>query len=307
MDDCIETLTELGKDSLKLNHVVVQPFGGRVMGLYPREGVNALWTHPALDTITSARALLTGGGWINLGGDRTWVSPEFDLFVSDASRPWETYRVPAGIDPADYHVVSRSANAVELETVAVVDFLRSGYRSKMSLRKRIEELATPGFTLPEGVSAAGYELTCTLSAADPLPPPVRPAVWNLLQVPGGGEIIVPVKGPAAPIAFFGKQRWRQDGQHLIASVPVTPEGYKFGVMADHCRGLMLYLNETAPQPFLIFRRFNVGSQDQYFDTPFNDPQKKALSSRSMWTTALSAVSENWNIILRRSYPASVPR
>jgi hypothetical protein len=276
MEDYITTLTALGKPPLWLDKVCVLPFSGRVMGLYPQEGLNALWVSDALGSATSAQALLTGGGWTNLGGDRTWVSPEFDLFVSDASRPWETYKVPAGLDPAAYRVVSHCADTVELETAMSLDFYRSGGKGEMSLRKRITELDAPGFSLPAGVSAAGYELTCTLSATGALPPSARPAIWNLLQVPGGGDIVIPVKDSAAPVAFFGHQQWRQDGQRIVASVPVAPDGYKFGVLAGHCRGLMLYLNLTAPQPFVILRRFSVGSQDQYFDVPFTDPQRKGF-------------------------------
>ena len=276
MNNYIETLKELGKPALWLNKVCVLPFGGRVLGLYPQKGLNALWVNSALGSAASARALLTGGGWTNLGGDRTWVSPEIELFIPDLSRPMETYKVPAGLDPADYRVVSQGANAVELETAVAVDFYRSGYRAELSLRKRITELDAPGFALPPGVSAAGYELTTTLSAAGALPTAIRPALWNLLQVPGGGEIVVPLKGPAAPVAFFGQQQCRQEGNRLHASVPVAPEGYKFGVLADSCQGLMLYLNLDAAQPFLILRRFSVGEQSQYFDVPFNAPQLRGV-------------------------------
>jgi len=276
MKNYVATLEELGKPSQRLGKVYVQPFGGRVMGLYPQEGLNALWVNPALDTVVSSRAMLTGGGWANLGGDRSWISPEFDLFVSDASSPWETYKVPAELDPADYRVVSQCADTVELETGVNVDFYRSGGKGELSLRKRVTELNDPGVTLPADVFAAGYELTCSLSVTGTLPLSARPAIWNLLQVPGGGEIIVPVKGASAPVAFFGKQRWRQDGQRLVASVPAAPDSYKFGVLADDCRGLMLYLNRAAPQPFMILRRFSVGSQEQYFDVPFTDPQRTGI-------------------------------
>jgi len=279
MKTTFETLTSLGKDPLRLDKTLVLPFGGRIMGLYPQPGLNALWVNPALGAAASAHALLTGGGWTNLGGDRTWISPEFDLFVSDASRPGETYKVPAGFDPGHYRVVSQSANAVELETAAVVDFYRSGCKGRLSLRKRITELAAFDFTLPAGVSAAGYELVSTLSAdrtLPALPASARPALWNLLQVAGGGEIVIPFKGAASPVAYFGKQQGRQDGQRLVASVPAARESYKFGMMADQCRGLMLYLNLAAPQPFVIVRRFSVGSTEQYFDAPFTEQQRRGV-------------------------------
>ena len=276
MGNYCETLTALGKPPLCLGKTCVLPFSGRVMGLYPLEGLNVLWTHPALGSVTSARTLLTGGGWTNLGGDRTWLSPETELFIADISRPTESYRVPSGLDPADYRVLRHNNNTVELETAVAVDFYRSGCRAELSLRKRVTELAAPGFPLPAGVTSAGYELTCTLSAAGSLPTSLRPAIWNLLQVPGGGEIVVPVKGSEGPVSFFGRQQCRHADGRLYASVPVATEGYKFGVKADHCRGLMLYLDLAAPQPFMIVRRFHVGAQKDYFDVPYTDPRQTGV-------------------------------
>ena len=274
MENYFETLTELGKAPLRLDKVCVLPFSGRVMGLYPREDMNVFWTNPALGSAATARTLVNGGGWTNLGGDRTWVSPEIELFISDLSRPTETYKVPRGLDPADYRVASHRANTVELETAVAVDFYRSGCRVELSLHKRVTELGVPDFPLPAGVSAAGYELACTLSAAGPLPSAVRPAVWNLLQVPGGGEIVIPLKSPGAPDSFFGRQQVRQAGDRLYASVPVASDSYKFGVQAVQCRGLMLYLSLAAPQPFMIARRFNVGAQSDYFDVPYGNLQQQ---------------------------------
>ena len=276
MQNHIATLTNLGKPPVRLNKVCVLPFGGRIMGLYPQPGLNALWVNPALDSLSAAHALITGGGWTNLGGDRTWISPEFDLFVSDASRPGETYKVPAGFDPGNYRVVSQCADAVELETAVIADFYRSGCKGKMALRKRIRELDAPGFTLPEGVSAAGYELTCTLTVDRTLPASLRPALWNLLQVPGGGEIVIPLKGSSAPVAYFGNPQERRDGHCLVASVPAAQGSYKFGVMADSCRGVMLYRHLDASQPFVILRRFGVGSPERYFDAPFTEQQRRGV-------------------------------
>jgi hypothetical protein len=41
---------------------------------------NFYWVNPALSTLASARELFAGAGWQNTGGDRTWLSPEIDLF-----------------------------------------------------------------------------------------------------------------------------------------------------------------------------------------------------------------------------------
>lgn len=275
MKTFLDTLSTLGLERLRLGKTVVLPFGGRVIGLCPQPELNVLWTHPALGSAASARALLVSG-WVNLGGDRTWISPEHELFVADASRPGETYRVPPELDPGSYGVVSQSATAVELKTSVSVNFYRSGCRGRLSISKRVTELAAPEFALPEGVSAAGYELACTLSVDGDLSAAVRPALWNLLQVPGGGEIVIPAQGSATPVDYFGKQQWRKCGLRLAASVPAVSESYKFGVRAGHCKGLMVFLHLNAPQPFVILRRFSVASPEQYFDAPFNDPRQRGV-------------------------------
>lgn len=275
MKTFLDTLSTLGLERLRLGKTVVLPFGGRVIGLCPQPDLNVLWTHPALSSAASAKALLASG-WVNLGGDRTWISPEHELFVADASRPGETYRVPPELDPGSYGVVSQSATAVELKTSVSVNFYRSGCQGRLSISKRVTELAAPEFALPDGVSAAGYELACTLVAEGNLPAAVRPALWNLLQVPGGGDIVIPVKREASPVAYFGNQQWRRDEERLVAPVPAVSDSYKFGVMAGQCRGLMLYFHLASPQPFVVLRRFSVGSQEQYFDAPFTEQQRRGV-------------------------------
>ena len=219
---------------------------------------------------------MTGGKWTNLGGDRTWISPETELFIPDLTRPSESYQVPPGIDPANYQVTYHRENVVELETTMMLNFLRNDCKAGMSLNKRITELETPDFHLPHEISAAGYELKCTLSASGILPSAIRPAIWNLLQVPGGGDIVVPTRRGTVPISFSGKPQYRRDGDLIYASVPVSQGAYKFGVHADDCLGLMIYLNLTTTQPFMIVRRFNVGSPDKYFDVPSNNPQQHGI-------------------------------
>ena len=273
VENYIKTLAELGKSPLLLNKICILPFSGRVMGLYPQEDLNVFWINPALNATASASDLLTSGKWTNLGGDRTWISPEIELFIPDLASPRESYQVPACIDPANYQVLFHHRNMVELETTLMVNFFRSDCKTGLLLNKRITELDIPDFPLPPEVSSAGYELKCTLSALGIFSPAVRPAIWNLLQVPGGGNIVVPVRNQSIPASFFGRQQYRHGGDHICAAIPVLADGYKFGIHAEHCSGLMLYLNLTAPQPFMVVRRFNVGFADEYFDVPFSNSQQ----------------------------------
>ena len=275
MGNYCEILTELGKPPLWLrNKVCVLPFSGRVMGLYPEKGRNVLWTNPALNSLVEARQLLSDDVWTNLGGDRTWISPEIELFIKDMSRPMETYQVPAAVDPGDYQVLRFGDNEVELETAITVDFFRSGGKVNLKLRKRIIVLDKPNmpFKLPAGVTGAGYKVECELSATEPLPGSVHPAIWNLLQVPGGGEIVVPIADGAKPVDFFGKPQYQLQNNNIRAAVPAAL-GYKFGVRPENCTGMMFYLNLSIQQPFIIVRQFEVKPDGGYFDVPYTAPKQ----------------------------------
>ena len=277
MNRIFDSLSTIGHRPLILgNKIHLLPFGGRVLGLYPRDGLNTLWTNPELEAPESAAALLRNPKWTNLGGDRTWLSPEVDLFIADPADPINTYKVPEAFDPGNYQVVAATDRSASLETAITVKFFRSKCTAALRLQKRVDVLDAPDFRLPAGIDAAGYKLECRLSAAV-LPKMIRPAMWHLLQVPGPGKIIVPVKRAIEPTAFFGKQRFQWENGCITAVIPATEWGYKFGIKADDCRGLMLYLNLTAATPFLVLRRFEVGNQDDYFDAPLSAMEKRGFA------------------------------
>ncbi len=279
MEKYLDTMAEIGKPLVRLKNVYVQPFSGRVMGLCPREALNVLWLHPGLDSRSGAEKLVSGEVWTNLGGDRTWLSPELELFITDLARPMETYRPPPAFDPGDYRVLSRTDDAIEMETAVKVRFYRSGSTEEFVLNKRITVLDAPDFPLPSGVAAAGYSLRCRLTAMTELSSGVCPAIWNLLQVPGGGEIVVPRRDRAVPVAFFGRQQYEQDDSVIRASVPVASDAYKFGIRPEYCRGVMLYLQLKAAQPYMIVRLFDVGWPEDYCDVPFTDPSQPACAQQ----------------------------
>ena len=270
MENYCKILAESGSPILKLNKVCILPFGGRVLGLYPEADLNVLWVNPALNESDSAKTLLSGSTWTNLGGDRTWISPEIEFFISDLSRPMESYHVPKRIDPADYQVISFDKDMVELETAMHVNFLRNSCKAMMGLRKRIIELNAPDFPVPGTLSTAGYRQECTLYSSDILPQTAKPAIWNIIQVPEGGDVIIPVKKGYCPSAFFGKQRFKIEADCIYASVPSAVESYKLGIHANYCTGLMIYLNLSAPQAFMVVRWFEAGNTNDYFDVPYAD-------------------------------------
>jgi hypothetical protein len=117
MQNYIDVLSGLKKQPLVLaDKILVLPYGARVLGAFPKEGVNGLWVNPDLDSITTAKAFFESSQWINSGGDRTWLSPEVEIHIEDINNPTETYKVPNSMDPGSYKILSCDGNEAVLET-----------------------------------------------------------------------------------------------------------------------------------------------------------------------------------------------
>lgn len=262
-------LCEAGRSPIDLDgRALVLPFGGRVLGLYPRPEVNAFWVNPALGAADSARELLGDPGWINLGGERTWISPEVDTHIDDPSRALDTYEVPRSVDPAAYAVTEQDAHGVSLETRMRVLFRRTRSRVDLKLTKTVSLLDAPPVELPDGVDWTGYALRVRLEA-DALPDGVRPAPWHLIQVPGGGRIVLPVQPRAQPRVIFGDPDYALENHTITAGVP-TATAFKLSLRAEHCTGRLLYTRFEAPTPTLVVRTHQVSAADRYSEVPYDD-------------------------------------
>ena len=89
------------------SRVLLLPYGARVLGLFaPQGGDNFFWVHPALGEPASARELFAAEGWQNTGGDRTWLSPEIDIFFPDYPL-CQRHAEPTTLDAAPYAVKSQ--------------------------------------------------------------------------------------------------------------------------------------------------------------------------------------------------------
>lgn len=271
MTSLFDTLTASGQEPIILDgRLLVLPHGARVLGLAPDGHTNLTWTNPALSTADSAKALLADTGWGNLGGDRTWISPELDTHIQDPNDWSNGYTVPKRVDPAAYRVISQDDRSVSLESNMLVHFRRSQANVRLTVRKTIELLDTPPLALPSGADCVGYRQTCRLTI-DPTPGcDARPAVWQILQVPGGGSIHVPVRPGARPRAFIGDPVYELDGSRLRCDVR-TAASFKFSLVADDCCGKMLYQGQAKGRDTLLLRTFPVLPTDRYADVSATDP------------------------------------
>lgn len=269
MKKLIQSLHAAGCETIVLqDRVLLLPFGGRILGLYPEGTRNAFWVNPALKSPESAKAFLSASGWLNLGGDRTWISPEFETNIPDPSRSAESYDVPKPVDPANYSVVAQDNDSVKLFTPINVFFHRSRCTVSLDLSKQIQ-CVQPPFS-EQASSAVGYELKTHLSLSSPPPEIVHPAVWNLIQVPPGGRISLPAQSPMRTKAFIGNPKFQIRNGWIECDV-TTPKSFKFGVFKDDSQGIMFYFREENGWASLVVRKFDIRHNAIYSDVPSDDP------------------------------------
>jgi len=276
----LEVLRAVGKPARVLTQpdgtdVVVLPHGGRVLGLFAPGGEeNFYWTHPALQSADSARKFFASSDWHNSGGDRTWLAPEVDVFLPDFPAR-DRYFQPRELDPGRYRVSGRGAR-LRLVNRLELTLSRSRRRIALEIAKSFGPAANPlrheRAGVPPGLEYAGYtqHTSLAITGGDPASPV---GLWNLVQMPHGGDLLVATFSRTEPKLVFGsipaadlvvedrlvRYRMRQDGEHKIAlrAVAVT--------------GRVGYLFEQGGRHALIIRNFAVDPSGEYVDVPWDDP------------------------------------
>jgi hypothetical protein len=264
------------------SRLLILPRGGRVLGLFvSNEPENFFWTHPALGTAPAARQLLSDPRWPNPGGDRTWLAPTTELFIGDMKRIWATYREPATVDPGRYRCISRNG-VLELVNRGRVRLFRSGGAALVEIRKSFGPAPDPlrrEAARPAGIRYAGYSTRLSLRVLTN-PRQVRIGLWPLLQLPPGGEMILPTFHRTQPRTIFGDVP-RADlvvDDHLVRYRMHSPTTAKIAVRAVATTGRMGYLRQTARgQAELVVRNFSVNPSGDYLDTPFDDLADRAYA------------------------------
>lgn len=228
------------------------PSSGRVIGLYPDgSDENFLWTNPG-----------PSGPWPNPGGDRTWLAPELELFMSDLNDIAGTYRVPAALDPGNWQLngANRLVNSTRLH------LHRSGRDVDVRLEKEFLPAANP---LPDvKLQYAGYAQVTRLETDAPL------GIWNLLQLPAPGTMLVATRRAVQPQIVFGEiagneivsqpalLRWRMDGAGDV----------KIGVLATDFIGRAAHLHQRGADSWdLVVRDVAVDPVGEYVDALWAPP------------------------------------
>lgn len=281
MQVLVDCLGSVGKATTTLrtpdgSRVLVLPYGGRVIGLFSAAGnENFYWTNAALAAHASARAFYASEAWHNSGGDRTWLAPELDFFFPNYPT-LDCYFQPRQFDPGSYEI-SPTADGLRLVNRFKIAPARSKRTVSLELAKTISPAANPlRYERDAGdllkLEYAGYTQQTALAIVGE--PAACVGAWNLVQMPHGGELLVPVHARTSAKVLFGefppedltctdrlvRYRMRTGGVHKIA------------VRAVATTGRVGYLYATGGQSALIVRNFFVNPSGEYVDVPWTQTE-----------------------------------
>lgn len=270
----LNVLQGVGQEPLPLSfsdgsEILVLPYGGRILGLFaPDDSRNFLWTNPALENVETAREFYASRQWPNSGGDRTWLAPEIEFFFPHYP-DITTYVQPSALDPGSYQ-----AEISETEIRMAMEFSltpkSAGQEVRLRLAKTVRAAANP-LGSREDAPYAGYELHTTLEALSPLSSGI--GLWSLLQMPFGGEMIVPTYGAAKPLVVFGQPPPGHVAitEHFLRYRMVADGDHKISLPARCSTGRVGYLYENGEETHLIVRNFFVNPSGEYVDASWTDP------------------------------------
>jgi hypothetical protein len=291
-DELISNMKGVGKPTESYqcpdgSTVLMLPHGGRVLGLFaPGSGENFYWTNPALESVESARAFFAGDEWHNSGGDRTWLAPEVDVFFPDYPS-LDKYWQPRALDPGRYEVV-RADDGIHLVNRLTCPMSRLHQSVEVEITKSVSPAPNPlryERNAPDvrDLEYAGYTQHTSLTMRNPdAHASGRVGLWNLVQMPHGGDLLVPTYARTQPKVYFGsidaddlivrdrliRYRMRAAGEH------------KIGIRAVATAGRVGYLYRAGRQLAMIIRNFFVNPSGEYIDVPWNDTNDLGYSTQA---------------------------
>lgn len=282
MRELIHVLNSVGLASEVYNTpdgttLLVLRHGGRVLGLYaPESNVNFLWTNPSFVSDELTYSFSQNQNWHNSGGDRTWVGPEVAFFFPQFPRT-DKYLVPPELDPGNWQLTLESEKILLTNNFSLMH-----YPSKRSIAMEISKSISPApnplrhekmwFKLKD-VQYAGYSQHVSMIAAKTFDSDVPGiGIWNLLQLPHGGELFIPTYSMSQPSIFFGTINLSDliVSRNLIRYRMCASGGQKIGIRAVATTGRVGYISRRGDKFELVMRSFFVNPSGEYVDVPWND-------------------------------------
>jgi hypothetical protein len=280
----LRNLTHAGKPPIPLafpdgTRLLVLPFGGRLLGLFtPLSEENFLWTNPALASPDSTTDWLGKPGWLNSGGDRTWIAPEIEIFIGDLARTRQTYAVPSSLDPGHWDVQSAADTEIRLTNATRLRLYRSDLDVDVRMSKSFLPAVNPLLLADPSTARlqyAGYTQITSLKLESWPQTPIKLGIWNLLQLPAPGVMLIATSSPVRPQIVFGKLTDAQldISPRLVRWIMSSDgESAKIALKAPMLRGRAAYLRTSHEDYWdLVVRQFTVHPKGDYVDAMWEDP------------------------------------
>jgi hypothetical protein len=259
--------------------LLLLPYGDRVLGLFPPGGDgNFFWTHPALENERAAQSLYESPGWHNSGGDRTWVAPELDIFFPEY--PDTTmHRPPSQLDAADCTCTVEAAKSkARMERRMKLQLARPRCEVELSLAKVVTPAPNPlrceqgSQEMLKAVRYAGYTQVTSLKLLSSQAKTTL-GLWNLLQLPHGGEMLVSTCHKTSPRILFGNPSPEDllSTGHLVRFKIRASGEHKIAIRAVAATGRAGYLYKSGSEQTLVIRNFFVNPSGTYADCPKDNP------------------------------------
>lgn len=283
--DLSRVLSSVGKETREIvfadgTHLLILPHGGRVISVCsPATDTNYLWTNPLLDTAQGARALFSSREWQNSGGDRTWIAPEVDIFFPDYP-DLSIVRHQTALDPGHYSVMG-FGESIELVNRFKLHFSRAHEALELEIRKSWSAAPNPLRLVGEEIDSveyAGYTQTTELRSYDaPARTGARYGLWNIVQLPHGGEMLIPTYSRTAPKVFEGSVSGDdlRVSDRLVRFRMASAGLVKIGVSATHGTGRIGYVYSSGQRWALVIRNFLLDPSSDYVDVSWASPEDLA--------------------------------
>ncbi|OHB55028.1 MAG: hypothetical protein A2Y12_12010 [Planctomycetes bacterium GWF2_42_9] len=269
-------------DSQKIKYNIIQRGKTAILVISEYGRVLGFWSDIEKDSHFWVNQKFLDGyhdiNWINPGGHRIWLSPERDFFISDLNKPFETYHVPAAIDHGNYECAGDNLS-LKLSNKGILRSFAKDINCDFSLTRTVSLInddKLPKFTLDRQIQIAGYEDAIELRTQG-----CPAGLWSLVQVPLEGFISVPVYRSGGHRVFFGDPGSLIEYNNGLMNLHLKPhpnQNFKICLKASNCSSAITCLH-TYPNGLasLIIKKFVVGPDNAYVDTPWNEPDDKGYA------------------------------
>ena len=224
--------------------------------------------------------------WHNSGGDRTWLAPEADIFFPNFPS-LDKYWQPRELDPGRYEIV-RTGDGMRLVNRLTCTLSRLHRSIELEITKSISPAPNPlryerSAADLRTLEYAGYTQHTSLAVMEgTVDVPAQVGLWNLVQMPHGGDLLVPTYGRTQPRVCFGtiSESDLVVGDHLIRYRMRAAGEHKIAVRAVATTGRVGYLYRAGTQQALIIRNFFVNPSGEYIDVPWDDTNDLGYSTQA---------------------------